>query len=173
MAPVEAGLAVLYALPRDDSVQNALMAGYYLLSFLFGGNPLVVSWIVANTAGQTKKSVVLALYNAASSVGNIVGPLLFNEKDAPAYQPGLRACLGIFVAMVVVVLAQWGNLVLLNKTQGDKRVANGKPRRIVDQSMQGTYEVSEGNEEGEEEQVGGNGFLDLTDRENDEFVYIY
>ncbi|KAL2782948.1 major facilitator superfamily domain-containing protein [Aspergillus keveii] len=176
MAPVVAGLAVLYALPRNDSVQGPLMAGYYLLAFLFGGNPLVVSWIVANTAGQTKKSVVMALYNAASSVGNIVGPLLFDDKDAPAYQPGLRACLGIFIALVVVVLMQWGNLVFLNKLQGDKRVANGKERVIVDRSMMGSVEVAEGGEEGaqEEDEVEANGgFLDLTDRENDEFVYIY
>ncbi|KAL4872564.1 hypothetical protein BDV12DRAFT_210500 [Aspergillus spectabilis] len=173
MAPVVAGLAVLYALPRDDSVQGPLMAGYYLLAFLFGGNPLVVSWIVANTAGQTKKSVVMALYNAASSVGNIVGPLLFADKDAPAYQPGLRACLGIFIAMVVVVLVQWANLIWLNKMQGDKRVANGKAREVVDQSMLGRYEVAdEGGEEGDgDQEVNGNGFLDLTDRENDDFVY--
>lgn len=177
MLPVVAGLAVLYALPRDDSVQGALMAGYYLLSFLFGGNPLIVSWIVANTAGQTKKSIVMSLYNAASSAGNIVGPLLFNENDAPAYQPGLRACLGIFVAMAAIVLIQWANLFVLNKMQERRRVANGKPAKIVDRSMENNYQVSEEDAEVEavetDNQVGNNAFLDLTDRENDEFVYIY
>lgn len=177
MLPVVAGLAILYALPRDDSVQGALMAGYYLLSFLFGGNPLIVSWIVANTAGQTKKSIVMSLYNAASSAGNIVGPLLFNENDAPAYQPGLRACLGIFIAMAAIVLIQWANLFVLNKMQERRRVANGKPAKIVDRSMENNYQVSEEDAEVEaaetDNQVGNNAFLDLTDRENDEFVYIY
>ncbi|KAE8338714.1 hypothetical protein BDV24DRAFT_176630 [Aspergillus arachidicola] len=177
MLPVVAGLAILYALPRDDSVQGALMAGYYLLSFLFGGNPLIVSWIVANTAGQTKKSIVMSLYNAASSAGNIVGPLLFNENDAPAYQPGLRACLGIFIAMAAIVLIQWANLFVLNKMQERRRVANGKPAKIVDRSMDNNYQVSEEDAEVEaaetDNQVGNNAFLDLTDRENDEFVYIY
>lgn len=55
MLPVVAGLAMLYALPRTHSHQGALIAGYYLLAFLFAGNPLIVSWIVANTAGSTKK----------------------------------------------------------------------------------------------------------------------
>lgn len=54
--PVIAGLAMLYVLPRDDpSKQGALLAGYYLLAFLFAGNPLIASWIISNTAGATKK----------------------------------------------------------------------------------------------------------------------
>lgn len=176
MLPVVAGLAILYSVPRNDSVQGPLLAGYYLLSFLFGGNPLIVTWIVGNTAGTTKKSTVMSLYNAASAAGNIVGPLLFSKKDAPAYLPGLRACLGIFVAMVAIVLIQWANLIVLNKMQARRRVRNGKRAEMVDHSMQDQYHgIDEDNvvEEAGPEQVGNNAFLDLTDRENDEFVYIY
>lgn len=54
--PVIAGLAMLYVLPRgDSSKQGALLAGYYLLAFLFAGNPLIASWIISNTGGTTKK----------------------------------------------------------------------------------------------------------------------
>jgi predicted MFS family arabinose efflux permease len=176
MLPVIAGLVMLHVLPRNDSVQGALMAGYYLLAFLFGGNPLIVVWIVGNTAGTTKKSIVMSLYNAASSAGNIVGPLLFNEADAPAYQPGLRACLGIFVALVAIVLIQWANLFVLNKMQERRRVRNGKPAKLVDRSMQAHFQQAGGDaavEDGGNHEVGNNAFLDLTDRENDEFVYIY
>lgn len=176
MLPVVAGLALLYSIPRDDSVQGALLAGYYLLAFLFGGNPLIVTWIVGNTAGTTKKSTVMSLYNAASSAGNIVGPLLFSDDDAPAYLPGLRACLGIFVAMVAIVAIQWANLIVLNRMQACRRVRNGKRAEMVDHSMQDQYHgIEEDNavEESGAEQVGNNAFLDLTDRENDEFVYIY
>lgn len=176
MAPVVAGLAVLYSVPRGKSNQGPLLAGYYLLAFLFGGNPLLVTWIVGNTAGQTKQSVMMSLYNAASGAGNIVGPLLFNEKDAPQYIPGLRACLGIFSTMVAVVGIQVANLMILNKMQSRRRVRNGKRAHMVDHSMQDKYHgVEEDNisEEAGAEQVGNNAFLDLTDRENDEFVYIY
>lgn len=177
MLPVIAGLAILYAVARTKSAQSQLLAGYYLLAFLFGGNPLVVTWIIGNTAGTTKKSVIMSLYNAASAAGNIVGPLLFNEKDRPAYHPGLRACLGIFSALAAVVLLQWANLWLLNKQQARRRVRNGKKADIVDHSMENHYhEMDEGNLEEighEVVQVGDNAFQDLTDRENDEFVYIY
>lgn len=188
MIPVVAGLAVLYAVPRDHSAKAALLVGYYLLAFLFGGNPLIVSWIVGNTAGTTKKSAIMSVYNAASSAGNIVGPLLFNEKDAPAYKPGLRACLGIFIALVAIVLIQWANLMFLNKLQEKKRVRNGKKAKMTDNSMQDKYRAMDasGEEEicqpqdtagsvefGGDARTGDQAFLDLTDRENDEFIYIY
>ncbi|KAH6675058.1 MFS transporter [Halenospora varia] len=166
--PVIAGLAILYALPRSHSNTAPLLVGYYLLAFLFGSNPLIVSWIVGNTAGTTKKSVIMSLYNAGSAAGNIIGPLLFNSKDAPSYHPGLRAVLGIFVALAGVIVLQVGVLVVLNKRQGDRRVNNGKAREIRDVSMENEYVGIEAEGVG----VGEHAF-DLTDGKNDEFVYIY
>jgi hypothetical protein len=162
--PVLTGLAMLYAIPRKDT--GALLGGYYLLAFLFGGNPLIVSWIVGNTAGTTKKSIVMSLYNAGSSAGNIVGPLLFNAADAPTYHPGLRSALAIFVTLAVVILIQLVNLIFLNKLQARKRVANGKSAVIHDVSMEDHYVDID------TEGVGEHAF-DLTDGKNDEFVYIY
>lgn len=171
--PVVAGLTMLYVLPRKKSNQAALLAAYYLLAFLFGGNPLIVSWIVGNTAGSTKKSIIMSLYNAGSSAGNIIGPLLFNAVDAPSYHPGLRAVLGIFVALVAVVLIQATNLLVLNRLQGKRRIANGKMADFHDRSMDEKYKSEEeGFGEGEP-RLGDNAFLDLTDRQNDEFIYIY
>jgi predicted MFS family arabinose efflux permease len=174
MLPVVAGLAMLYVLPRAKSDQASLLAAYYLLAFLFGGNPLIVSWIVGNTGGTTKKSIIMSLYNAGSSAGNIVGPLLFNKKDAPAYHPGLRAVLAIFVSLVAVVIIQLANLMLLNKLQQRKRVANGKLAKIHDHSMEDKYHMlDEDNETEGGPRLGDQAFLDLTDGKNDEFVYIY
>ncbi|KAK3072512.1 hypothetical protein LTR53_006694 [Teratosphaeriaceae sp. CCFEE 6253] len=185
--PVIAGLAMLYTLPRTKSHEGALLAGYYLLAFLYGGNPLVVAWIVGNTAGTTKKAVVMSLYNAASSAGNIVGPLLFNSADAPDYLPGLRGVLGIFCALAACTVLQAANLVFLNRLQERKRVRNGKSAKLVDHSMEAKYhdadeeiDVSAGTAEGDvagmthyHAKVGERAFEDLTDRQNDEFVYIY
>ncbi|KAI7188100.1 hypothetical protein KC352_g22126 [Hortaea werneckii] len=188
VVPVIAGLAMLYTIPHTDSNEGALLAGYYLLAFLFGGNPIIVAWIVANTAGTTKRSAIMSAYNAASSAGNIIGPLLFQSSDAPEYLPGLRAVLGIFVALAACAILQAANLVFLNKLQARKRVKAGKPAKIVDHSMESRYhdvdeqpDLAVGMAEGDgdvegragEVRLGQHAFEDLTDRQNDEFIYVY
>ncbi|KAI0414312.1 major facilitator superfamily domain-containing protein [Xylaria grammica] len=177
--PVIAGLAVLYTIPRTPGHDAPLLVGYYLLAFLFGTTPLLVAWIVANTAGTTKKSTIMSVYNAAASAGNIVGPIVFNSKDAPNYFPGLRVVLGFFVATAACTILQAVNLAFLNKMQERRRVQNGKPAKIKDTSMSNTYqdltadEPLDGAEDAQDQsRIGQNAFSDMTDRENDEFVYV-
>lgn len=169
MAPVLAGLVMLYVLPRDRNA--ALMAAYYLLAFDFAGNPIVVSWMVSNTAGTTKKSVIMAAFNAGISAGNIIGPLLFSTADAPEYKPGLRKTMGTTCALVGIVGLLVVNLLVLNRSQENARERNGKPRKLRDLSMETRYASEPQTESGV--QLGSNAFKDLTDRENDEFVYVY
>lgn len=69
--------------------------------------------------------------------------------------------------------------------QERKRVKVGKPAKIKDLSMQDRYQdnsndLLEGDSGSDSEanvghrpRVGDHAFLDWTDRENDEFVYIY
>ena len=171
MVPVVAGTGMLYGLDHTDtSNQGALLAAYYLCAFLFAGNPLLLSWAVGNTSGTTKKSVTLSLYQAGLSAGDIVGPLMFSDDQAPNYRPGTAGVLGIFVALICSIIIQVAILVLLNKSQSKKRVRNGKSAVIVDQSMRNT--VTSGGKIGEHV-VDESDNLDLTDRQNDEFVYIY
>ncbi|ORY23616.1 major facilitator superfamily domain-containing protein [Naematelia encephala] len=171
VVPVIAGLGVLYGEGVSSNFnQGAALTGYYLLAFLFGGNPLIVSWMVANTAGQTKKSAIMSLYNAGSSAGNIIGPLLFNAKDKPHYIPGVRAVLGLFCALLAVVGMQVVVLFFLNRQRENQREKNGKPRKIEDTSMSTKY-VAYGS--GGANGLGQNALLDMTDFRNDEFVYLY
>jgi hypothetical protein len=169
MLPVVVGLVVLYVLPRTSTNTAPNLVAYYLLAFIFGGNPLLITWLVGNTAGTTKKSVLSVIYNIGVSVGNIVGPLLFTSEAAPSYLPGLRAVLGIFIAMIWVILAQWALIFAMNKSQAKKRVANGKPAKLRDGSMMNTYSAQDEIEDGN----GAAALYELTDRKNDEFVYIY
>ncbi|OBT97450.1 hypothetical protein VE01_04411 [Pseudogymnoascus verrucosus] len=169
MLPVVAGLAMLYALPRNSANIAPNLVAYYLLAFLFGGNPLLITWLVGNTAGTTKKTVLMVIYNIGISVGNIIGPLLFKASDAPSYLPGLRVVLGLFCAMVAAILAQWFLLFTMNKGQERKRVANGKPAKITDRSMMDQYTAQDDIDSRNTDAA----LHDLTDRKNDEFVYIY
>ncbi|KAI3319011.1 MFS general substrate transporter [Xylariaceae sp. AK1471] len=190
--PVIAGLAVLYTIPRTPGHSAPLLVGYYLLAFLFGTIPVEVAWVVANTAGTTKKTAKMSVYNAAAATGNIIGPIVFNSKDAPNYLPGLRVVLGFFIGTAACAILQALNLAFLNKMQERRRVRNGKPAKIMDTSMSSTYHdyvadesskgAAQGTAEGsaaaeqgvavEHSRIGQNAFADLTDRENDEFVYV-
>ncbi|TKW59111.1 putative transporter [Colletotrichum tanaceti] len=169
LAPVLAGAVMLYVLGRDSV--PPLLAAYYMLAFLFGGNPLIVSWMISNIAGTTKKSVIMSLYNAGSSAGNIIGPLLFNANDAPEYKPGLTKVMGVTCALLAIIGLQVVNLVVSNKMQERRRVANGKPRKIKDWSMEHHYTAARN--DGLDAHLGENAFLDMTDSQNDEFVYVY
>ncbi|KAK4050155.1 hypothetical protein OIV83_003726 [Microbotryomycetes sp. JL201] len=173
MAPVVIGVSLLYALPREASKKGGLLVGYYLIAFVFSANPLLVSWLAASYAGSTKKASAFVMYQAFSSVGNIVGPYLFKSTDAPGYKPGLRAVLGIFIALMAIVAIQAFNILWLNKRKADQRERNGKPRNIKDLSMQKKF-ATEDEDATEEKQygLGEQAFLDLTDKENDEFVYV-
>lgn len=172
MLPVLAGSIVLFVMDRKNV--PPLLVAYYMLAFVFGGNPLLASWMIANTAGQTKKSVIMSLFNAGSAAGQMIGPLLFNAVDAPYYHPGLTSVMGVSCALVAIIGLTTLDLVYLNRQQGNRRVRNGKPRDITDMSMQRTF-AGVSAEDGSDGAVrlGENAFLDLTDRQNDEFVYVY
>jgi predicted MFS family arabinose efflux permease len=79
------GVALMVALPKTKANKGGLLAGYYLLAFVFAINPLLLSWMGANCAGQTKKAIYYTSFNAANSIGNIITPYIFNSKFKPQY----------------------------------------------------------------------------------------
>ncbi|EJT99728.1 MFS transporter [Dacryopinax primogenitus] len=175
--PVILGTGLLYGLGRTSNLNGALLFAYYIIGFTFGGNPLIVAWIAANTAGHTKKSTVMTCYQIASSVGNVVGPLMFNSADKPYYKNGLKGTMSCFCILFVVYILQILNLMYLNKQKEKQRVANGKPAKLRDLSMMKHFEQANDHtlasaEAGHHAHLGDQAFLDMTDQENDEFVYV-
>ncbi|BEJ12246.1 hypothetical protein CspHIS471_0207060 [Cutaneotrichosporon sp. HIS471] len=167
--PCLIGSILLYTQGTSGNFHQGIgLFGYYLLSSVFGCNPLLIAWVMANTGGQTKKSALLGLYQCGAAAGNILGPMLFNAKDAPYYIPGLRGCMGIFAAQLVCVGATFAVLVLFNRQRRKQRIAAGKPEFIRDTSMENKFEnyANDG-------VLGKNALDDLTDFKNDEFVYVY
>lgn len=102
----------------------------------------------------------MALFNAASAAGNIVGPLLFKAKDAPRYAPGALAVMIIFVALIVIICIQVVLLFLFNKQRERQRVAVGKPAKIHDTSMDSKFKAF-GADEGDGH-LGDDGIKDVT-----------
>jgi hypothetical protein len=58
--------------------------------------PLIYAWQAQNTGGDTKKKCTSATVFIGMCTGNVIGPLLYDESQAPLYRPGLIANLIMF-----------------------------------------------------------------------------
>jgi MFS family permease len=170
--PVVAGAAILYATGRTHKDTPINLVGYYLLGFIFAGNPLIVSWAIANTGGSTKKAVTMVMYNIGSSIGNIAGPYVFKTSDAPYYKHGLRIVLALFLALFTLVILQMLGLAFLNRRNARARGTAGLSTKIVDRSMmtRAEEEANPDTEAGHDEAVVEDD--DMPDLRNIKFVYV-
>ncbi|TDZ16785.1 putative transporter [Colletotrichum orbiculare MAFF 240422] len=192
--PPIAGCIMLMVLPTTASQRAARLAGYYLISVYPGISPLIYSWSAANTAGDTKRKCTSAALFVGQSVGNVVGPLLYKPAEAPRYSRGLRSNLALYCVIIVLVGLASAYLAWLNRSHSRRRVAMGKSAVIVDTSLFSAAEAekmrragrpppagADGHEMAEagedaaaaQENVGSRAFENLTDLENEEFVFVF
>ncbi|EUC36327.1 hypothetical protein COCCADRAFT_88489 [Bipolaris zeicola 26-R-13] len=160
------GVSLLVALPKEKKNKGGLLAGYYLIAFVYAINPLLISWMGANCAGQTKKAVYYTSFNAGNAVGNIITPYIFDKKFAPQYHNALKGILAIWCILWGVVILQIFVITWMQKKKCDDREAAGLPRNPVDYSMSGHQQATDADVHGE------NGLQDMTDRENIYFQYL-
>ncbi|KAL4780385.1 allantoate permease [Aspergillus varians] len=78
------GSCLLAFLPTDGYVAGK-MVGNYLTVASAASLPLMYSFAAANHAGHTKKVTMNALVLIGFCIGNIIGPLTFQDKDKPEY----------------------------------------------------------------------------------------
>lgn len=160
------GVALMVALPKTKANKGGLLVGYYLLAFVYAINPLLISWMGANCAGQTKKAVYYTSFNAGNSIGNIITPYIFDSKFAPQYRNALKGILVIWCILWGVVIVQVFLLSWMQKQKGNQREAAGLPRDFIDHSMDDKFEEAGAEVHGE------NGLADMTDKENLYFRYL-
>ncbi|OAA49688.1 Major facilitator superfamily transporter [Cordyceps fumosorosea ARSEF 2679] len=83
------GAALVRQLPEPDKW------GRYVGTCLMGANsaafPLLMSLMSGNVGGFTKKTTVNAIRFIAYCAGNIIGPQLFFQREAPSYSFGFAA----------------------------------------------------------------------------------
>ena len=139
------GAILIVALPLSNS--KGRLAGYYFTQASATPFVALLSLISTNVAGYTKKTTVAAMYLIAYCTGNIIGPQTFRPKDAPRYVPA-----------EIVIIACWAFcLVNLGLIYTYCRYQNNNKRKAREAPGYTKLENQE--------------FLDLTDRENPEFVY--
>ncbi|TIC93691.1 putative transporter [Colletotrichum higginsianum] len=193
--PPIAGCVMLMVLPTAGQ-QAARLTGYYLISVYPGITPLIYSWSAANTAGDTKRKCTSAFLFVGQSVGNVIGPLLYKPAEAPRYTRGLTSNLALYCVIVVLVAATSLYLAFLNRSHSRRRVAMGKSAVILDTSLYSAveaekmqrdqaaaaagrqageegHEMAVAGEENAQEDVGARAFDNLTDLENEEFVFVF
>ncbi|KAL7622999.1 Allantoate permease [Parahypoxylon ruwenzoriense] len=139
------GLFLIFCLPLSNS--GGRLAGYYLYQSSSTGFVALLGLISTNVAGWTKKTTSAAMYLIAYCVGNIIGPQVFQSTDAPRYRNAnivILVCMCLAFAILVFIHV-WCRR--QNETKASVRASPGYAK------------------------VDGQEFLDLTDRENPEFIY--
>jgi hypothetical protein len=171
------GTVMMLTVPRQH--KGVLLFGYYLVSCLAAITPIIYTWHIQNTAGDTKKKCTSAVVFVGMCTGNVIGPLLYSVDDAPLYRPGLIANLIMFTLVGIISLLIPIYLAFLNKRHAKRREELGKSAVRVDESMLKKVEMVQGKdveleENGEaQRQEADNGFSDLTDVQNEDFIYVY
>ncbi|PKX95933.1 putative MFS allantoate transporter [Aspergillus novofumigatus IBT 16806] len=81
------GSALVYA---TESIATRY-AGLLLMGVYSVSMPLSLAMVASNIGGFSKRATVSAIYFVMYCAGNIVGPQLFFESEAPRYQSGFQA----------------------------------------------------------------------------------
>ncbi|CAO2658031.1 Nn.00g072910.m01.CDS01 [Neocucurbitaria sp. VM-36] len=118
------GTAVVYAVDRGNVAGQ--MVGIYLLYTYFGPYVVGIGLAQANTAGNTKKTVVFAILYIGYAVGNLIGPQTFRAEQAPAYTGGVVAMIVCYCVCIGLICLYWALCVWKNKSvgpEGERRMS--------------------------------------------------
>ncbi|EKG20967.1 Major facilitator superfamily [Macrophomina phaseolina MS6] len=138
--------------------------GYCLLLCFSANFPLMLSITSANVGGFTKKNTVNAMMFLAYCVGNIIGPQLFLDKEAPKYQSGFLAMLVCFVLGIVFSVGLRFYYIWENKRRDSKS-------GMGDGGLGGNADLAEA--EVRQESALMLNLQDKTDRTLTQFRYLY
>ena len=145
------GSGLMSFLPTSNKA--GVLIGIYLINAIIGAFPAISQWFAANCAGHTKRALTSSLLAGAFSIGSLIGPQTFQERDAPEYRPAKIAVLATQGASAVVTVI----LYLYFRWQNKRR----------DSAQRKAYDSPE------EQTSGIEDWYDLTDRENPRFRYVY
>ncbi|ORY28041.1 major facilitator superfamily domain-containing protein [Naematelia encephala] len=171
--PMAGGIALRYV---DRGSLGGLLASYYFVKLYSAIQPLLYSWGNSNAAGTTKQRTLGAILFIFQCAGNVVGPQVYLDDEAPIYQTGVVTDVCCWGALMFLTIIMAGYLKFLNKRQAKKRAAIGLEADVQDTSIMTTQEAAAYNKNLEATAtapVNQRAYEDLTDFENPEFHYVY
>ena len=127
-----------------------LLTGPYNAAFV-----LILSLQMANTAGHTKKVVTNAVLFLGYCTGNIIGPFFYLSNQSPTYPLGIWSMIVSHLIEVVLISTFW----FLMKRENARRDK-------IQSAMEGGIAARKLD-------IDRTAYMDLTDRENMNFRYIY
>ncbi|KAF4459575.1 MFS general substrate transporter [Fusarium albosuccineum] len=143
--PAIVGTVVILVVKPNSSNAGGMLIAFYCTQFFCAQGNMIISIITRNVAGQTKKGITMTMVFIGWSVGNLIAPQIFQEKDAPRYLPGFLVHIviyGVYLCLVVFT-----RIVLMRRNRHKARVTSEVSHELA--------------------------FEDLTDKENPNFRYVY
>ncbi|KAJ5518749.1 Major facilitator superfamily domain general substrate transporter [Penicillium expansum] len=106
------GILLIRQLPTSNKYGR--LVGAWLMNSFAASFPLLLSLLASNVTGFTKKTTVQAHFFIFYCAGNIAGPQLFIEREAPHYLTAYNGCLGslavaIGLAVILRFYLDWEN----------------------------------------------------------------
>jgi MFS transporter, ACS family, allantoate permease len=142
--------AILYASPLSQSTKALHLFAVFFIGVVAASAGVMYSLLASNIAGYTKKTVSGAMFFTSYCVANIVSPQTFIAAEAPRYTTGISVALACFCANIVLFA---GLYVMYSRANSKRRTAGG-PQMVGDNILDTVH-----------------AFSDLTDKENESFVY--
>ncbi|KAF2730354.1 MFS general substrate transporter [Polyplosphaeria fusca] len=141
---------ILYAVPVQKSTIGVLLFALYFLNVISTCPSIMYSLLASNIAGYTKKSVVNSMFFVSYSLGNIISPQAFLQRESPRYTTGVAVTLASFCTNILVFGALYINYAMANRTR-DKEAVD-QPEMTEDEKLR-------------------QAFSDMTDKENRNMRY--
>ncbi|KAJ3745107.1 MFS general substrate transporter [Lentinula detonsa] len=161
--PNIAGLLMVNLINWNDRI--ALLAGQYSNRLGTTSFVLMLSWLNAVTAGQTKKITVNAIMVCAYCIGNAVGPFMWKQKYKPRNHVPWAVIGACYVSCITLLLL----LRLSMSRENRKRDAEPQDEN-ADTEVYVKQETADG---GIVKMLKvDKGFLDMTDIQNRSFRYV-
>ncbi|KAK7454621.1 hypothetical protein VKT23_011374 [Stygiomarasmius scandens] len=124
MAATNVPTVVGFAMVAWCKGQGARLAGFWMTGASNATFVLGLSLLSGNIGGQTKRAIASAAVFLGVATGNIVGPFLFKDSEAPGYFTGVVGCMVSRALEIVIILILRAIFVISNKRR-DRLFAKG------------------------------------------------